>query len=348
MTAVPPPAAPAAPPAADPGNGGLDVAQQASRDRLENAFPQPLPPGAPADVAAAATAPPGEGESAFDIFADGAEDTLIGDDMPYRDGKRLREQVTQAKEQFRPFRDAFGNLDENQRATLLANAPTLGSDLAAFSAVAPQLHADDRAWFMGVMSKFATDPLGAAEELARGAGVLREQFAAPGSQPPAAPAPPGQQAMPEWAQPEEPVDPAQQPLTRGDLDQWAQQQQYANEVRQSEAAIIAAAGELGYAPNPNDPIADDRFRSFIGMAARPEVNGDLNKAHALMQQRDQAIIDGFVQAKAANADRPGAPVTGAAPADMRVLETLSDGREAMLARLDGTLGPDPRRRGADD
>lgn len=339
---------PAAPAATDPGPGGLEGADQAARDRLANAFPDGVQPGAPAEVAAAATGAPVEGETPFDIFAENALEGLDLGNLQYRDGAKLQKEIGRARDQFKPFHDAFGSLDEESRASLLANAPNLGNDLAAFSQVASQLHPDDRAYFMATMERFATDPLGAAEAMGAAVDIIRQQYGqAPGA-PPAAPAPlpAGQQAMPEWAQPDAPVDPANAPITRADLEQWSAQERYAAEIKANEADIIHRATELGYAPNPNDPVANNRFRSFIGLLQ--DTSGDADAAHALMQQADQAIIDGFVQAKAADAGRPGAPAMGAAPAETRVLETLDDGRAAMLARLDGSLGPDPRRRSAED
>lgn len=344
---------PAAPAATDPGPGGLEGADQAARDRLANAFPDGVQPGAPAEVAAAATGAPVEGETPFDIFAENALEGLDLGNLQYRDGAKLQKEIGRARDQFKPFHDAFGSLDEESRASLLANAPNLGNDLATFSAVASRLDPSDRAYFMAAMDLLATDPIRAAEALGAGADSLRQAFgmapgAAPASGTPgqAAPLPAGQQAMPEWAQPDAPVDPENAPVTRADLAQWKAEQDYAAEIRANEADIIHRATELGYAPNPNDPVANNRFRSFIGLLQ--DTSGDADAAHALMQQADQAIIDGFVQAKAADAGRPGAPAMGAAPAETRVLETLDDGRAAMLARLDGSLGPDPRRRSAED
>lgn len=357
MTQTPPPPAPpaqppaSAPAAPNPGSGhppGFNEADAAARARLEEAFPTPLPPGAPADAAAAATAPPAGEPAPFDIWADDADTSMIPDEMPYRDAVKLRSEIAAARDQLRPFRDAFGSLETSEREAFLAAAPTAGSDLAVFAQLAPTLHPDDRAYMLDAFQLMSTDPAAAAEMLAQGAEVLRSQFTQPGAQPPPA-APPNLTDPNAWVDPAAaaPLPPEQQPMTRGDFLNMMAERDYAGQVKANEATILAKARELGYDPDSTDPLVRNRFQSFIGMAAQPDVGGDLDRAHTLMQQQDQAVIDGFVQAKAADADRPGAPAIGATPADTRVLDTMSDAREAAQGRIDAALGPDPRRRGAD-
>lgn len=335
-----------APEVVDPGKGGLEAADAAARDRLAAAFPDPLQPGAPADVAAAAAAPPAA-DAPFDIFDPDAIDKLDLGSLQYRDGAKLAKDIAAARDKFKPLNDAFGGLDDAQRAALVAAAPTLGADLAVFGQVGSQLHPDDRAWFMGVMGEFATDPLGAAKKLAAGASAIQANYVDPAAPPAPAADPNAPPSDDSWIDPDAaPADPANAPVTRADLEAYMNQQRYEADVRSQEQAVLAAAAKLGYSPNPNDPIADNRFDSFIGMARR--TGGDLDKAHQLMQAQDQAIIDGFVQAKAADADRPGTPATGGPPVDTQVLDTLPDAQQSMLNRLEGALGPDPRRRGAED
>lgn len=340
------PAAPAAPPAEpvsappNPGAGhpaGFHDAEVAARARIDEALPPGTPPGAPAPEA------PPEAPAAPDIWSDDFDDSMIPDGMPYRDAVGLRNDVKQAREAFRPFRDAFGTLDDAGRQAVLETAPGLGSDLPFIVRSMGALHPEDRAYMTRALELMATDPAQGAQMLQDAADILRGGAAdASGGAPTA---PPG---VPPLVDPNAPpVDPATQPLTRAELEQWAQERDYQRDVATSQEKILARSRELGYDPDATDPIVRNRFLNFIGLAGQPDVAGDLDKAHALMQQSDQAIIDQFVQAKAADADRPGAPATGAAPTAPVELATNADGKTAMLGRLDAELGPDPRRRGAD-
>lgn len=344
MTTTEPPAAPAAPAQPAP---NLEGATSAAQDRLAQAFPDAPSPGAPAAPPAAppadgATPPPAPGEAPFDIFAPDALEQLDLGNLQYRDGARLQRDIAAARDRFKPFNDAFGSLSDEQRTQLLESAPTLGADLATFGQVATQLHAEDRAWMFQVMDLMATDPVRAGEMLAAGAETLRGALAPAGAPAPDA----GGAAPPAWPDDDgQDLPPEQRPVTRGDLDQWAQQRDYAAQVHQEESAILAKARELGYSPDSQEPFDRDRFQSLISFAGQPEVAGDLDKAHLLLEQRDQAIIDRFVAGKQADASRPGAPAdAGAPPADVRELSTTEDARAAMNNRLDATLGPDPRRR----
>lgn len=354
MTAVPPPpAAPAAPPA--PPAQDLSTAGDAARERLATAFPDAMPPGGPGvdaapPAAAGGEAPPTE-DAALDIFA---EDGLAGLDlsnMPYRDGKKLEREIATARDRFRPFNDAFGSMDDDQRQQLLQAAPTLGPDLATLSAASAKLHPDDRAFFADAMAMMETDPQRAAALLQHGAEQLRAAYSAPGVPPAAPPGQPlGQSGeMPDWAAPpagetEPAVDPLDAPMTMRQWQEAQRQQDFAREVHDNEQQIIEEARALGYDAASNDPVAKARFGTLINLAGQPEVGGDLTKAHELMEQARQADIDAFVQGKTADAANPTAPVTGAPPAQPRVLETAEDGHQAMTNRLEAALGPDPRRR----
>lgn len=353
-----PPAAPAAPPAAappvptpQPPAQDLTGASDAARDRLATAFPdQPVVEGAPPADAAGGAAP--TEDAPIDIFADGALEGLDFSGMQYRDGKKLENEIRSARERFRPFNDAFGQMSDEARQALLQAAPTLGDDLATLGAAAGVLHPDDRAYFAEAMRLMQTDPQAAAEMLSHGAEVLRSAYQQPGAVPPAPPAP-GTSPMPEWAQPPagegEPVaDPLDAPMTMRQYQEAQERDAYARDVRQQEQAIIDEAKSLGYDPDSTDPIAAARLSTLVSLAGRPEIGGDLSKAHELMEQARQADIDAFVKGKTADAADPTAPNLGAPPAERRVLETSEDGLAAMTNRLDATLGPDPRRRAADD
>lgn len=347
--------APAPVPTPTPPAQDLTSAGDAARQRIDQAFPEGTQPGdlQPGAVAPPAAAPPPTGdappaEAPFDIFADNAIEGLDLGNVTYRDGKKLESELVKARDTFKPLNDALSGLDDHSRTALLAALPSLGPDLAMFGSVASQLHPDDRAYFQDAMRLFATDPGAAATELARGADILRRQFTQPATQP--APLPPGQQPMPEWAQ----GDPeglggegGDQPITRAEFDRMMQERDYATQVAQEESAIVTEAHDLGYDLDSDDPIVSARATTLINLAGRPEIAGDLSKAHVLMQQMDQAAIDDFVKGKAADAERPAAPVLGAPPAEMRELATTEDAHAAMLNRLNATLGPDPRARGED-
>lgn len=349
-----PPAAAAAVPTPQPPEQDLTGAGDAARDRLAQAFPDNGIPGdgtPPAAQGGEGVVTPAAEDAPLDIFADGALEGLDFAGMQYRDGKKLENEIRQARDKFRPFNDAFGTMSDDARAQLLQAAPNLGNDLATLGAAAGQLHPDDRAYFADAMALMATDPQRAAAMLEHGATQLRSAYAEPGAAP--APAPAGQPAVPEWAAPEgaeqaAELDPLDQPMTMRQWQEVQQRDQYARDVAGQEQAIIDEAKALGYDPDSSDPIAAARLSTLITLAGRPEVGGDLSKAHALMEQARQADIDAFVQGKTADAANPTAPDTGAAPAERRVLATAEDGAAAMRNRLDSVLGPDPRRRDADD
>lgn len=332
MTATPPPAAPAA------DSTSFDDATAAAAARLEGEYGNTRidnVDGTPVAAPPAAGAPEGE---PFDIFDDKALDSLDFGNVPYRDGIKLRGEIQRARDQFRPFNDAFGGLDDQQRQMLLDSAPTLGADLATFSNVAAALHPDDRRWFADTMALMARDPQRGAEQLAAGADAIRQSV---GGQPPAAPAPPA--AADPFADP----DPNEQPLTRADLQQALAQRDEAANMERIQAEVLTEVRGLGYDPEAQVGTKEyDDYSYLLALAGRPDVQGDLTKADAIVKQRDQLVIDAYVNGKSADAGRPAVPAIpgGVAASDERPLETFEDADAAMRARLDATIGPDPRRR----
>jgi hypothetical protein len=322
----------------------LAGAADAARARIDEAIPGARNPG---DDVPPQEEPAGSDEP-FDIFADNALENLDFGNVAYRDGKKLEKEIRSARDTFRPFHDAFSTMSDDARQALLDAAPTLGEDLAALGAYGSRLHPDDRAWFVNVMNVMSSDPVRGAELLAAGADAIR---GAAGVDPiaPTAPAPGAQPYVPDaWAEPG--AAPAEAPMTRAELEAFLaerdQARDFEREVRDNEQQILAQARELGYDPESNDPVDDARFAALIHVAGRPDVGGDLEKAHGIINTEwEQRIIDKFVNAKSADAERPGALAgAGATPAQPRTVETLQDGREAMLARLDAVLGPAPQRR----
>lgn len=354
MTQVPPVAPPAAAPPPPPPNqahNDLAAAANAAQDRIDQASGggAAYPDG---NTDGQATPPPAGAEAPFDIFAEGALEKLPFDQLGYRDGKKLETEIRRARETFRPLNDAFGALSDEARANLLQVAPELGDDLVLLGQVGAGLHPEDRQFFTDTMQLMASDPQRAAEQLARGAEIIRQSYAqqAAGGAPP----PPGGQPMPEWAQGngQPQGEGATAPLTEADFqrlyEENRQKDDYAHEVKRQEEEILRQAKELGYAPNSKDPVDDGRFAELIHLAGRPEIKGDLAKAHEIIQESDQRRIDAFVAAKAADAGRPGAPaVVGGSPAQPRALETLQDAADAARDRIAAVMGPDRNRRSED-
>lgn len=330
-------------------------AAAAAHARLDAAFPtstpgEPAPgvtpPAAPAVPGAPAeTAPP-----EIDLFSDEGIESLIREDMPYRDGKALREQVTKVRNEMRPFRDAFGDLDESQREMLLNAAPELGSDMATIAGVMATVHPADRQFFLDAAALMVTDPMAGAEMLARGAEMIRQSQGVAVT-PPAAPVP-GTDPMPGWAAPE--GDPNEAPMTRADFEREMatreQQRALADEVNQHERQILARARELGYDPDAAIGSAErDRYAMLLSLAQQPDIGFDIDKANARLDVINQAAIDAFVAGKSNDATRPAAPAAaGVAPVETQPLETMTDGQTAMRARLAAALGPDARRRSSED
>jgi hypothetical protein len=324
-------------PPADPQT--VEDATTAAAARLENEFGNNAVDG---HVPPASQQPPAAAEEPFDIFDDKALDNLDFGNVPYRDGMKLRGEIQRAREQFRPFNDAFGSLSDAERQTLLDSAPTLGSDLATFSGVAGKLHPNDRQWFMDTMALMARDPQAGAAQLAAGADAIRESF---GGQPPAQAAPaPG--APPPAADPYAP-DPGEEPMTRAEFQQWQQERDEAQHMARLQDEILSEVRALGYSPDAEVGTKEyDDYSYLLAMAGRPDIEGDLTKADAIVKGRDQAVIDAYVNGKSADATRPAVPaIPGGQPASgERELSSFEDADAAMRSRLEAVLGPDPRRR----
>lgn len=357
MSVVEPPAVPAAQPASPPSFQGSE-ADLAAQARLDAAFPKGQQPGDTPPPAA----PDPANEPSVDLFDDEALDGLNFDGLAYRDGVKLRNDLVRARDTYKPFRDAFGTMTDESRQQLLDAAPYLGDDLGLVIDATAQLHPQDRAYFVNAMQLLATNPEEGAKALQAGAEQIRAAQAAGGlpvNTPAPAPAPqpaPVDPNMPEWAQlpgqaPQPAVDPLDQPMTRRQYQEEQAARESADEVNRLQTQILAEATELGYDPNAQVGTPEyDQFNFLLSVAGQPDVGYDLGKAHERVQGIKQAAIDEFVQAKSADAARPGAApiIEGAPPAEVRTLESLGDAHAAMQARMTATLGPDPRARVAGD
>lgn len=319
-------------PPADPG----DAADAAAASRVAEAFPDDPVGGEGAPASAPAEGAPPDGA---DLLGD--DDPLAGLDtsgMSYRDGQKLAQDIAKTRDRYKPFSDAFGDLDDDQRAAVLDAAPNLGADLATLAGSASQLHPDDRRFFADAMALMATDPDRAAAMLEYGVQQIREALGggepAPGASP--APAPDGAPADGD----------DDRPVTMKELRELENQRQRDAERQELERTMLADARKLGYDPEATEgPAAADSNAYFFFLSR----TGDSEKAHQQVEAWKQAQIDAFVAGKSADAGRPAPPAdAGGAPAPKGApMETLDDADAAMRSRLDGVLGPDPRRRGDD-
>lgn len=331
------------PPNARTEPGTVEEATAAAAARLENEYGNQRVDNLDGTPAAPPGAPPAPGQSPVDIFDDAALDNLNFDGLSYRDGMALRNDIRSARDRFKPFNDAFGSMDDGARQLLLDSAPTLGADLATLSATAARLAPEDRQWFAQAMQVLAQDPARGAELLAQGADAVRQSLGQ-GAPPPAPPqAPPTDP----WGNPTPPVDPDQQPMTRAEFQQWQQQRDERAQVERLEGEILTEVRGLGYDPDAAVGTKQyDDYSFLLALAGRPDVQGDLAKADAIVKGRDQAVIDAYVSGKSVDAGRPAVPaIPGGAPvSEERELATFDDARSAMDSRLDAVLGPKPQRR----
>lgn len=315
-----PPAAPA--PAASPAdaaNARIDAAVAAGMtDDTDLAAGAPPAGGPPA-------APGTEGQPDADVEPD-------FDNLTYRDGVKLREQFTKQKDRYKPFADAVGTLPDEQRQAVLEALQS--PDVVSF---VHAMNPNDRQTLLGIYQTFLSNPTEAAAQFRALADQIAPSDAAPGSPP----APPSGGAPPADASP----DP-EAPITRADLEQWQRQQaeasQAAEATRQAEAGMLAELKSLGYDPESSEPTERLKADEVIWLAAF-RTGGDIRKAHAEAEARRQAVIDGYVKGKTANAATPGTPETGQSPSGSTDPKKV-DPMKAMEARLEAEFGPDPAAR----
>lgn len=282
--------------------------------------PDPVVDEAPVEETPAA-------ESSDGGFPDPA---AVTDDMPYRDAKKLRDELSAARDEWKPYADAFGGLDADTRSKVLGAGTTLGADLALISDSFSDLHPDDRRTLAAIVQTISTDPEAAAGMLAEAADALR-----------GGPAPvvePGDEPDPD------------EPVTRADLDRMMTEAREEREAADLERAtnqqydlILTEARDLGYDPTSTDPDEQDRFTMLLSLA-QGNPDGNLKDAHARIEAREQKVRDEYAETKREDSRRPQSPSAGASPTDEKVLETMDDAGAAMNARMDAAFGPrQPRR-----
>lgn len=282
----------------------------------------PAPASDPAPEAAAPTLSPEEAaEARIEAFfrddeagTDDDLDEIDGeagsdpdpDEMPYRDAKRLREELKADRERWRPYEDTFG-----------------------------KLHETDREVMRDTLALLATDPAAAADRFAKFADAIRAKTGVGPAQDAGASGEPG---------PAETAD-GDRPLTRAEVERLFAEREEAALVEQQRSVILAEVRELGYDPDADvntDAWID--FKMLVDVAAT--LDGDFAKAHERIQSRFQKEIDSFVEARRADAGRPvmtGAQGSGPA-LPQREINTTADAEAAMNVRLDAQFGPARTRR----
>lgn len=89
----------------------------------------------------------------------------------------------------------------------------------------------------------------------------------------------------------EPPEGADKPLTQAELDAKLKERDDANQLREITAKIETDAASLGYKKEDAEGWRD------LMVTAQYVTNGDLHKAHAHLEAKKQAIIDGYLADK---------------------------------------------------
>lgn len=318
--------APAATPA-DAANARIDAAVAAG---MTDGDPDTGTPIAPADGQPPAEGtPPPEGAPPTDELD---PDNLDFGHINYRDGKRLEQQIKAQRERFKPFVDTVGALPDDQREAALEALQT--PDVLGF---VHAMNPNDRQVLLGIYQQFLTDPAAGAEAFRALADQIAPAGAAPGS-----PTTPPAGAPPDGTPPADP----DAPMTRAEFEAWNRQQaDQAEQAKAEQAAVQTMYAEmktLGYDPESSEPAKKDEADEVIWQAAH-RTGGDLKAADAVLKARRQAIIDGYVKGKTADAATPGTPETGQSPSGSTPPGKV-DPKAAMEARLESEYGPDPQAR----
>lgn len=180
---------------------------------------------------------------------------------------------------------------------------------------------EDVEGLLWLAQQYRLDPAAAAEHFLTVGKQLAEEF--------------GNQGAPA---PEEDPD---RPMTVAEFRKWQEEQEQLS-AHQSEQQIVsqleAKANELGY------KAGTPEYVSLMYLATLDEKqggsDGDLDKAHKILEARKQAIIDEYVEGRRRDAQQglgkpsPGSP---AVPAE-REIKTDDQAKAALWARLRGMAG----------
>jgi len=186
------------------------------------------------------------------------------DTFPRSYVEQLRQEAAERRTSLQPYRDAFDGYEDSDRDTLLAFAQTLRQDPTT------------AAQWMATQAEAILDGDGEGEGYDESAGDMGDQG--------------------------DGLD-EDTPLTRGQLEQFLAQRDAQTQAQQQHesqiASIIDEAKELGYDPESPEGSAD-----YVALlhVANTQTGYDLNKAHEIMQGRNQKVIDGFLASKRGDAD----------------------------------------------
>lgn len=290
--------------------------------------PEGRPPAAP-------PAPPGQGQQP-PAPPRAPDPNAVRDDMPYRDAAQLRREMAEYRDRYAPFEQAFGALPDDALQRLRDVAPAVGEDITTIAGAFANLHPEDRKYLAEVIGLIKDEPQQAAEHLARAAQALgAAQGGAPATQ---------QQQQDDWVEPG-PGD----VMTRADWERLSAQEWEKRTSEQQQQAefqrIDHELGELGYNLGNETPQREAEIMAVMQYASR--TGRSLADAHKeLFAAWGQQSVDTYVEGKRRDGGRRPAPTgagAGASPSGEQQLETLQDGMDAMLARLDGA-GVQGRRR----
>ena len=180
---------------------------------------------------------------------------------------------------------------------------------------------EEREAFLDLARTLKSDPIAAADWMEQVAKNIKQGMAPEAAE---------EKATVDVA--EKIIDDADKPLTRKEWERLtAEREQTQTETQQRQSAIDAVESEiraLGVDPDSADGIA-------VMQAAYSKTGGDIPAAYKLaIEDRNQAIIDAYVAAKAADAEGVGAGVQGGTASGEREVKTLKDAAAAMRERLD--------------
>jgi hypothetical protein len=245
--------------------------------------------------------------------------------------KQLRTENAEYRKAWQPFEEAFGEISEDDRAKFLSSGTVVGKDLIDVAAALGGLDEDDREYVATTLALIGTDPQSAANHFASIAAVLRKGYGTEDY----LPADIDEVTYPEF----DDIDELDEPVTRRDMQRMMQQSQHDAEVGRQSAAILAEAKGLGYDPESRDPVKRAEAQILYQIAA-DHTGTDLVKAHAILQKRDQDIIDAYVAGKAADADSPSPLIPGSAPSNGKPrAQTIEEAHRRFDAEMDQLTNP---------
>ncbi len=170
---------------------------------------------------------------------------------------------------------------------------------------------EDRAVWMDLAKMMQTDPAKAAAEMVRIGTGLTEQLT------------PKQQAVVDKAEAESETE---KPMTRAEVEKFIAD-------RDASQAQDRAVQDITKQVAAKYPAGSPEHREVLFIAAH-ETGGDIDKAFAKVQAREEAIVERYLTGKRGQAGGPS-PVSsqGAPSGEAKPIRNLKDSKEALKARL---------------